>query len=115
MKENKEYKRFFEKTNVILLGLLMLIPGLMKLFSPDAAASMLTNLGFPIVGFFLWLLILAEIGSGIAILTRWKLNSIKYIPIIILTVAILTAHLNNYLDVLIRLVVISNYLLLRQK
>jgi len=115
MKKNKKYKLSFMSANTVLLALLMIVPGLLKLFSVKATTGMLVNLGFPITGFFVWVLILAELGSGVAILAKWKLEVTKYIPVIILLVAIFTAHWGNMMDILIRLVLISNYLLLKQK
>ncbi len=82
--------------NTILLGLVMLLPGLMKLFiiKPAAVTQMLTNLGFPVPMFFAWVLILSEILFGLAILARWKLKYTVWPPIIILVIAGLTTSIN---------------------
>ena len=128
MKKNKKCEIYFGKANLILLGLLMLISGITKFvqiipgeFLPSieigfgGVAGFLASLGFPAAGFFAVLLVLLEVGAGVAILSRWKLNVVKYIPATILTVAILTAHMGDFSGILIRLVLISNYLLLKQK
>ena len=71
------------KINWILLGLVMLIPGLLKLFvmKPAAVTGMLEGFGFPGASFFAWILILGEILSGVLILARYKLDKVVYIPI----------------------------------
>ena len=115
MKKNKKIIKYFGKINLIMLAALMIIPGLSKLFASKATTVFLDSLGFPAAGFFIWVLILAEIGSGLAILLKWKLDIVKYIPVIVLGVAILTAHIGDFQAILIRLVLISNYLLLRKK
>jgi uncharacterized membrane protein YphA (DoxX/SURF4 family) len=107
--------------NVILLGLLMLVPGLLKLFSykVSGVSSMLSG-----IFLFAWapafwavILIIGEIGSGLAILTRWKLKYTAWIPVIILTVATLTVAIKwsaigttNWTNLLFHLIAISNYL-----
>jgi uncharacterized membrane protein YphA (DoxX/SURF4 family) len=107
--------------NTILLGLLMLIPGLMKAFSFGATgvSSMLSGIFLfswaPL--FWAWVLIIAEIGSGVAILARWKLKHVAYIPVIILGVAVLFTGINwsnlgqtNLTNLLFHLIAIANYL-----
>jgi uncharacterized membrane protein YphA (DoxX/SURF4 family) len=78
------------KWNRILLGLLMLVGGLTKLFmmGPAGLTKMLTGLGFPVAGLLAWGLIGAELGSGIAILTKWKLDHVAYVPVVIVLAAI---------------------------
>lgn len=91
----KEENRYIMTVNLVLLGLVMLLPGLMKLFimKPSAVSGFLAGLGFPAPTFFAWILIIAEIGSGIAILTRWKIKHIVWLPIIILVIAGLTTSI----------------------
>lgn len=76
----------------ILLGLLMLIPGLVKLFvaTPTGVTGMLSGLGFPAAMFFAWILIISEIVFGIAILANWKIKYTVWPPIVILAIAVLT-------------------------
>ncbi len=103
--------------NRILLGLLMLVPGLMKLFviTPTNVTGMLGGFGFPLPGFFAWILILSEIVFGIAILANWKLQYTAWPPAFILSVATLvTIPWSNLADtqlpsVLLHLVAITNY------
>ena len=92
----KEQKKYILTVNLVILGLVMLVPGLMKLFimKPSAIVSMLTSLGFPAPLFFAWILILGEIFSGIAIFARWKLEYVVWIPMIILIIAGLTTTIN---------------------
>ena len=106
-----------EKVNWILLGLLMLAAGLMKafMFKPAGVAGMLAGFGFPMPTVFAWILIIAEIVSGILILAKWQLKYVVYVPMIILVVATFTAHLGNYSNMLIHLVLVSNYWLLGVK
>jgi len=105
--------KYAKKINWILLGLVMLIPGLLKLFvmKPAAIEGMLAGLGFPAAGVFAWILILAEIGAGVALLANWQVKHIVWLPIVILVVATFTAHLGNYPNMLVHLTLASNYLL----
>lgn len=78
------------KWNWALLGLVMLVGGLVKLFVMKAAglAGMLGSLGFPAPALMAWGLIIAEIGSGVAILAKWKLDQVVWVPIVIVLTAI---------------------------
>ncbi len=103
--------------NRILLGLLMLVPGLIKLFvfKPTGVTSMLSGLGFPIPMFFAWVLILSEIIFGIAILANWKVEFTAWPPLIILVIGgLVTPDWSNpqWPTILLHLVVASNYWLL---
>jgi|TARA_Y100000310_G_scaffold277045_1_gene294598 uncharacterized membrane protein YphA (DoxX/SURF4 family) len=101
------------QVNWILLGLVMLIPGLLKLFvmKPAAVVTMLESM--PILGsaptFFAWVLILSEIIFGILILAKYKLRYTTIPPIIILLVAAFTVHWGSWPNVLVHLAVASNY------
>jgi uncharacterized membrane protein YphA (DoxX/SURF4 family) len=99
-----------------LLGLLMLVPGLMKLFvmKPSAVVSMLSGIGFPAASFFAWVLILSEIVFGIAILANWKMEYSVWPPIIIMLVAAFTVAWGNWPTFLMHLVIASNYLLIKK-
>ena len=103
--------------NRILLGLVMLIPGLLKLFvsKPAGVVDMLSGMGFPAATFFAWVLILSEIVFGIAILANWKTEYTVWPPIIIMLVAAFTASWGKWPLFLMHLVVASNYLLIRKK
>lgn len=62
--------------SLVLLGLVMLVPGLIKLFvmKPSAITGMLSGLGFPVAALFAWILIGSEIVFGSMILMRYKLH-----------------------------------------
>lgn len=105
--------------NRILLGLLMLVPGLLKLFviGPSGVTSMLDGMGFPIPMFFAWILILAEIVFGIAILANYKIGYTAWPPIVILVVAVIVAQNwsnPSWSTILLHLVAASNYWLLAE-
>ncbi len=102
------------KVNQILLGLVMLVPGLLKLFvmGPSAVVTMLAGIGFPMPTFFAWLLILSEIGFGAAVLFGWKLQYTTIVPAIILVIAGFTVYMTQYPSLLLHLVVASNYIAL---
>ncbi|MCR4327286.1 MAG: DoxX family protein [Nanoarchaeota archaeon] len=113
----KNFKKEAKVVSWVLLGLLMLVPGLTKLFvsGVGGVTGMLTGMGFPAAAFFAWVLIIGEIGSGVAIFARWKLKYVVYIPMIILLVATFAVHWGNWSNVLLHLVAVSSYWLLGQK
>ncbi len=105
--------------NRILLGLLMLVPGIVKLtvFKPSGVTSMLSGMGFPLPMFFAWILILAEIVFGIAILANWKLEYTAWPPIVILLVAVVVTmnwSSPQWSNILLHLVAASGYWMLGQ-
>lgn len=110
---------YIKLINRVLLGLLMLVPGLMKLFvmGPSAVTGMLSGLGFPAASFFAWILILSEIIFGLAILARWKLHYTVWPPIVIMVVAgiatLVTAGEVGVPIFLLHLVAATSYLMLR--
>ena len=101
-------------SNRILLGLLMLVAGILKLFvtTPEGVKNMLTGIGFPIAIFFAWLLIIAEIVSGILIISNWKIKYVVFLPVIILLVATFTVTWGKWTNVIMHLILVSNYLLI---
>lgn len=111
---NKDLLSYAKKLNWLLLGLVMLIPGLLKLFvmKPAVIIEMLAGLGIPAAGFFAWVLIIGEIASGIAILAKWNLKYVVYIPITILLVASFTAHWGNYVNMIVHLALASSFWLI---
>lgn len=103
--------------NRILLGLLMLVPGILKLsvFKPSGVTGMLTNLGFPLPSLFAWILILVEIVTGLMILANWRMNIAAWPPIVILLIA--TVMTTDWADpqiptILLHLVAMSGYWML---
>ena len=103
--------------NRVLLGAVMLVPGLLKLFvlKPATIQGMLSGLGFPIAGVLAWVLIIAEILTGIAILAKFKLEWATIPPVVILVVAAFTFHMTpqaNWPNVIVHLALASNFVLL---
>jgi putative oxidoreductase len=96
--------------NRVLIGLLFLVAGLVKLFQykPSGVAGMLAGLGFPAAMFFAWVLILAELLGGIAILANWKVKYASYLLIVVMIVAAFTSYWANWVQMLFHLVVASN-------
>jgi len=107
------------KANWILLGLVLLIPGLLKLFvmKPAAISGMLSGIAVfawaP--GFWAWVLIIAEILAGAMILGKYKMHFAALAGGIILLVASLTVHWGNWPNVLVHLVVATNFWMLAMK
>jgi uncharacterized membrane protein YphA (DoxX/SURF4 family) len=108
---------------IIMLGLLMLIPGLLKLFvyKPSGVSAMLSGIFLFSWAPMFWagVLILGEIGSGIAILAKWRLKYTASIAAFIVAVAMFTSTINwvsientNWINLLLHLVAIANYLIL---
>lgn len=110
----KYWKLDLSLANRLLLGLLILIPGIMKLFvmGPEKVIGMLNNLGFPLAEIFAWILIFGEIISGILIIANWKLKYVVFIPAIILLVAAFTVHIKDFSRIIIHLALITNYFLI---
>ena len=92
----------------------MLVAGLLKLFVNGASGvtGMLQGIGFPIPGFFAWVLILSEILFGIAILADYKLKYTVIPPIIIMIIAGITVNWGRWSNLILHLVVASNYWLI---
>lgn len=84
----KDYAPFVLR---IALGGLFIITGLMKIMNPPGVVGMLTNLGFPGPQFWAWLLILAELLCGAAVLTGFHLKYTTVPLAIVLIVAISTS------------------------
>ena len=87
MQKNKGYGLAIIR---MALGLLFIIPGIMKLLDPSGIIGLLGGLGFPAAGFFGWILILSEIFFGAALLVGWKVKMTVWPLILILLVALLT-------------------------
>ena len=102
--------------NRVLLGLVMLVPGLIKLFGTGAAGisgwlgAMALFAWAPM--FWAWVLILSEILFGLAILANWKLEWTTIPPMIILVIAAFTVHWGNWSSFLLHLLAISNLALI---
>lgn len=109
--------------NRVLLGLLMLVPGLLKLFvvGPTAIAGMVGGIVLfswaP--AFWAWVLMLSEIVFGIAILANYKTEYTAWPPVIVLAVATLFLHIKwaalsttSWSNVLLHLVAIWGFVML---
>ncbi len=79
----------------IVLGLLFIIPGIMKLMNPAGPTGMLTGLGFPAPAFFAWVLLLSEIIFGISILIGWKVKYTVWPLVLIMVIATITVVIPN--------------------
>lgn len=126
-KKPMKAKQIFQEANLVLLGLLMLLPGLLKLFDmgvSNVAGGLMAN--HPLFSwapmFWAIVLVILEIATGVAILTRWKLKYVAYVPAIILAVALLTVTIDwtnlasvSWSSVVLHLIAIANYLVLAQK
>lgn len=77
----------------VFLGLLFIIPGFSKLMNPGMITGMLGQLGFPIAGFFAWLLLLSEIVFGAALLLGYKVKYAVWPLALVLVIATVTVHL----------------------
>ena len=108
--------------NRILLGLLMLVPGLLKLFvmGPAQTTSYIGSLGIPAPQVMAWLLIIGELVAGILILANFKLRIAASLATIILLVATIYQYIipgdpNMVVVTLTHLALISNYWVVAQK
>jgi len=73
----------------VFLGILFLIPGLMKIMDPAGPVGMLQSLGFPAPALLGWILILSEIIFGAALIVGWKVKYAVWPLVIVLVVALL--------------------------
>ena len=73
----------------ITLGLFFLVPGLSKLANPAGITGMLSGLGFPLAGYFAWLLLLSEIIFGASLIVGHKVKFAVWPLFVILLVALL--------------------------
>ena len=111
MKEKK-----LEMLNRIVLGLVMLVPGLTKLFvnGSEGVSGMLSGMFLfswaPM--FWAWILILSEILFGLAILANYKLKYTVIPPIIILLVAAFLVSWGSWGSFFLHLAAITNLALL---
>jgi len=116
MDNNHGYSTTFLR---VVLGLLFLVPGIMKIMAPDGIIGMLGDLGFPAPTLFGWILILSEIIFGLALVIGLKVEYAVWPLIIIMAVAIFTVHIKDtensmmWIDVLIRVGTIASLNLLR--
>lgn len=77
----------------LALGLVFIIPGLQKLANPAMIAGMLQGMGFPAPTLLGWLVLLAEIIFGVAVLVGWKVKKTVWPLVVILAVALISVHI----------------------
>jgi len=110
---SKDQMKIAEPTGRILLGLLMLVPGILKLIDGgQGITGLLTTLGFPIPAVLAWIVLLSEIIFGLAILANYKLEYTVLPPMVILLVAVISTNLSgvsSWSNVIFHLVAISSY------
>lgn len=96
--------------NRVLLALIFLIAGGSKLFiaGPGNVGTMLASLGIPLAAFFAWVVPVAELLSGISLLTGYMMKYFAWLPVVIMVVAIITAYRTNPLQIAIHLLIASN-------
>lgn len=82
----------------ILLGLVFLIPGLMKLTNPSGIIGMLGSMGFPASALFGWVLLLSEIVFGLSLVIGWKVEWTAWPLVIVMAVAALVVYLPQIPD-----------------
>jgi len=70
-----------------ILGPLFILPGIMKLMNPAMISGMLGSMGFPAPTLFAWILIISEIGFGLAVLAGFKIKYTVWPLVVILLVA----------------------------
>jgi putative oxidoreductase len=88
------------------IGGLFLITGIMKIMNPPAIIGMLDNLGFPGPTFWAWLLILAELLCGAAVLTGFRLKWTT-IPLAIVMIVAIAVNLDQIMIPLNNAVILS--------
>ncbi len=95
--KNMTYSQYGPTILRIFLGLLFLVPGIFKITNPAGIIGMLGGLGFPLATFFGWLVILSEIGFGLALLLGYKVKYTVWPLIVIMIVAIFSVTLPGFI------------------
>ena len=87
---HKDYAPFLLR---LTLGILFIIPGVLKLINPGTIIGLLNDLGIPAATFFGWVLLLSEIIFGIAVLIGWHVDKTIWPLVLILAVATIIVHI----------------------
>src|SRR3989344_1777083 len=101
-------EKYLKLVNRILLGLLMLVPGLLKFFviGSEGVAGMLSMIVLfswaP--AFWAWVLMISEVVFGVAILANYKLKYTVIPPVIILVIVAFAFNIGNLSSLLLHLV-----------
>ena len=72
----------------VLVGVLFIIPGIMKLIDSSGITGMLTGLGFPMPQVLAWVLLLSEIIFGISLVLGFKTKYTVWPLVIIMAVIV---------------------------
>lgn len=80
----------------VVVGLLFLVPGIFKLTAPAGAQSMLEGMGIPAAAVMVWLLILAEVLGGLALILGVGTKYAVWPLVIVLVVATVTAVVPSF-------------------
>lgn len=96
----------------VSLGLLFLIPGIMKLMNPSMIIGLLQGMGFPAATAFGWIVLLSELVFGAALIVGFKVRYAIWPLAIILLVATIMVHVPStdpmkWINVLFHLVGIA--------
>jgi len=99
----------------VALGLLFLVPGIMKLMNPQMIIGMLEGLGFPMATAFGWIVLLSELVFGSALIVGFKVRYAVWPLMIILAVATIMVHVPStdpmkWINVLFHVVAIAGLL-----
>lgn len=113
-KNCKNYGTTFLRT---MLGLLFIVPGIMKIMNISMPTAMLDAIGFPAAGMFAWILAISELIFGTAMILGYKVKYAAWPLVIILVTATITVHIPStdpmkWMDVLFHLVAIAGLVLL---
>lgn len=100
-----------------MLGLLFIVPGIMKITNISMPTAMLDAIGFPAAGILAWILAISELLFGTAVLLGYKVKYAVWPLILILAVATITVHIPStdpmkWINVLFHLVAIAGLFLL---
>jgi putative oxidoreductase len=89
----QNYSKYAPTVLRVALGMLFLIPGLTKLANPGMIQGMLTGMGMPVSGLLGWVVILAEVLGGAALIAGYKTKTAVWPLLAVLGVATVAVHL----------------------
>jgi len=101
------------RISTYLLAALMLYAGINKLFirGIDGVIGMLSGAGFFLPVILAWVLVIAEIGSGIMLFTGKFKRQVVLVPAFIMVVITFTMALGNWQSMIQHLALASTYIL----
>ncbi len=89
------------------LGLLFIYTGITKLMNPSMVNGMLGGIGFPAPTFWTWVLILAEVLCGLAVLVGFKVEYATVPLAVILVVAMVAVYHSQVPQLMMHLAMLS--------